>query len=493
MLSLLFMFIRKIMVRFKFSLLLGTVLLAGSGLVQAAGLLLPDTGLRQDLDWLNNRGIIHINLATWPLSQEEVASALVNAKPASDADQQVLDRIQQRLEEIKVSVQLSAHTASQFPDMPQGFGQAEQDQHRISAVGQWQNEHVDLRLQANVVGGDGGNKPSHWLPSGSYAAAKIGNQWLSFGQIPRYWGPGHEGSLILGNSARPVTAFSLQRAVQDPFESPWLSWLGRWQYQVFAGQLSQYDSVPHAKLIGMRLDVMPTDSVQIGLHRTIQWGGKGRPQSLRSFGNALLGQGENEDSADKSQEPGNQIAGLDVRLKLQTWLNMPLGVYAQMIGEDEAGYFPSKKAYLLGIDGAHAWGDNTVNWSLEGADTRVEFKREGVVYDHHLYRGGYYQQGLPLGYALGGDAQSVSVRLAVSTPKRHTFSGQLMHAKVNPRNQAINGLYAQRDDLNGIKLGWEKTFKNGLNVGSQLWYVNSKNHQHDYGLGAGVKILLPLR
>ncbi|QRQ82449.1 capsule assembly Wzi family protein [Paralysiella testudinis] len=474
-------------------LLFGSLLLLNSQLIQAAGLLLPDRGLRQDLDWLNSRGVISINLAVWPLSQEEIDAALDNAKPSNTTDSMVLNRVQQHLQNIKAPVQISAYAGSQLNAMTSGFGQTEHDQRRASVAGQWQNPDFDVRLQANLVGGDGGRKPSHWLPANSYAAAKVGNQWLSFGQIPRYWGPGQEGSLILGDAARPVTAFSLQRAEQKPFETPLLSWLGRWQYQVFAGQLSQYDAIPNTKLIGMRVDLMPTDYLQLGAHRVFQWGGENRPQSLKSFGKAFLGKGENEESADKSNEPGNQIAGLDIQLKLQPLVDVPVNLYAQMVGEDEAGYFPSKKAYLFGIRGAHAWNANTINWSLEGADTRVEFKDTGIIYGHHLYRDGYYQQGLPLGYALGGDAQNISARLAVTTPDQQTFSGHVMHAKVNPTNQRNNERYSHNDTLNGVALGWEKTFKNGLNLGSQLWYVDSQNHQHDHGFGAGMKLSMPLR
>lgn len=79
----------------------------------------------------------------------------------------------------------------------------------------------------------------------------------------------------------------LQRADQSPFETPWLSWIGRWQYQLSAGQLSQYSSVPHTKLIGARFTMMPTDFTELGASRVMQWGGEGRPQSRVRSGKAL--------------------------------------------------------------------------------------------------------------------------------------------------------------------------------------------------------------
>ena len=52
-------------------------------------------------------------------------------------------------------------------------------------------------------------------------------------QIPTWWGPGHDGSLIRGDASRPVWRDGT-RAVQNAFETKWLSWIGPWQYQAFA-------------------------------------------------------------------------------------------------------------------------------------------------------------------------------------------------------------------------------------------------------------------
>ena len=48
----------------------------------AAGLVVNDNDLRNDLAWLSDRGVIHLSLSTWPLSQEEIARSLKKAKPS---------------------------------------------------------------------------------------------------------------------------------------------------------------------------------------------------------------------------------------------------------------------------------------------------------------------------------------------------------------------------------------------------------------------------
>ncbi len=45
----------------------------------AAGLVVNDNDLRNDLAWLSDRGVIHLSLSTWPLSQEEISRALKKA------------------------------------------------------------------------------------------------------------------------------------------------------------------------------------------------------------------------------------------------------------------------------------------------------------------------------------------------------------------------------------------------------------------------------
>ncbi len=163
-----------------------------------------------------------------------------------------------------------------------------------------------------------------------------------------------------------------------------------------------------------------------------------------------------------------------------------------MVGEDEAGFLPSKNFYLLGIDGSYAWGQNNVNWYVEGADTTTSFdRRTNVTYRHHIYKDGFYQQGYPLGYSYGGDAQTITSKLTVSTPDRQRYSGKLIYAKVNPNDQTINQAYPNKDTLRGFEAGWGKTFNNGLQLQATAWVLDSERDNTD--VGAGLKLAMPLR
>ena len=76
------------------------------------------------------------------------------------------------------------------------------------------------------------------------------------------------------------------------------------------------------------------------LHVYCNGAAEGRSQSLDSLWNAIKGN-DNFDSAD--DDKSNQIAGLDFRLNMQPLLQIPVGIYGQYVGEDEAGFLPAKK------------------------------------------------------------------------------------------------------------------------------------------------------
>jgi len=475
--------------RAKFSALVATGLLTCALTSHASGLVAPDADLRSDLAWLSDRGVINVSLSTWPLSQEEITKVLSLAKPVTNTEKRVIDRVQQRVSAIKSQVRITGYTSTDKPGTPQGFGQTPYADHRLGVAASQSGEFWDINLQGNVEGNQRVSDGSRFNLNGSYAAVKVWNQWLSFGEISQWWGPGYDGSLIRGDATRPVAGFSLQRADQSPFETPWLSWMGRWQYQLFAGQLAQYTPVPNTKLLGARFTLMPTDFLELGASRVMQWGGDGRPQSWNSFWKGAIGK-DNDDSGQRN-DPGNQLAGFDFKLKLQPLIGAPVSLYGQLIGEDEAGYLPSQNTFLLGLEGHPEWGTSTLNWSLEGADTRANMSRKGYVYNHASYTDGYYQQGYPLGHAMGGDGTILSGRLELVQEDGQRWSTRLVYAKVNPESLRINKAFPKSDTLKGIQAGWGYNFDSKVKFDTSVWYTHSKTNTND-DVGASLGFEIPI-
>src|SRR5690606_34464550 len=323
---------------------------------------------------------------------------------------------------------------------------------------------------------------------GSYIAGKLWNQWLIAGQIPTYWGSAHDGSLIRGDASRPVYGVTMQRAEQNAFANKWLAWIGPWQYQAFAGQLQDYDAVPDAKLIGLRVTAQPLPYLELGASRAMQWGGEGRPENLSSLWNAFLGYKDNGDNG----IPGtsNQVAGLDTRLNLLPLINIPMGVYAQYIGEDEAGYMPAKKMYLAGVDYSSSYNNMPFQLYTEWADTRTNGKVQGISYNHSVYTDGFYQRGYTLAHAMDGDGQMVSVGGDIRFDRLNRVNARVLLAKLNKSNRATNLAFPQQDELKALDLTWTHYLRPDIPLKLNGWVGDSEVYGNDGGVSIGIEFPL---
>jgi len=175
-------------------------------------------------------------------------------------------------------------------------------------------------------------------------------------------------------------------------------------------------NVERALLFGMRIDFSPFgwDWLDIGLNRTAQWSGDGRPGDLDTFWHLLVGEDNRVNGVTFENEPGNQLAGVDYRLKIEDWR---IAQYGQVVGEDEETYLPDANMILFGIE---HWGelrDWNASWRIyyEWADTRAGHlladpdsghrrnRAYNIAYNHSIYREGYRYKGRSIGHAIDGD------------------------------------------------------------------------------------------
>ena len=458
-----------------------------SSITLAQGLVLNDENLRTDLNWLNQQGVIQISTSTWPLSGDEIQRALAQAKVSNNTQQKVVNSVIHALKADNGPAKVGLYAGTDLTTIPQTFGDNQKSQYQVAAEFNAGGENWDAKLRINgekdplIDNGHDANV------EGSYLAGKLWNQWLIAGQVPTYWGPGHDGSLIRGDASRPVYGITAQRAVQNAFETRWLSWIGPWQYQAFAGQLDDYKAIAGAKLLSLRLTVQPVAYLEPGGSRILQWGGEGRPESLDSLWNAIKGN-DNFDSA--NDDKSNQIAGLDFRLNMQPLLQIPVGIYGQYVGEDEAGFLPAKKMYLAGADFSSIYKNMPYQLYAEWADTRTNGQVDGVSYNHYVYTDGYYQYGFPLGHAIGGDGQMYSVGGDIRFDVMNRLSGRALYAKVNQSNLAINAAFPKEDSIKGLDLTWTHYIKPTLPLKVNGWVSDSDLNGRDGGVSVGVEIPL---
>jgi hypothetical protein len=278
---------------------------------------------------------------------------------------------------------------------------------------------------------------------GSIVSLPLGPGRVYLSSERRHWGPAWTASLILDGAAPPVPALGWRKTDASRFDTGWLAWLGPWSADVFFGQLSGRLPPEHVKLIGLRLNLVPLPDLEIGLSRTLQWGGDGRPQDPRSLLRALLGV-DNVEGPDHSDEPGNQLGGFDLRYTLRLPRHAALAVYGQAIGEDEAGSLPSRYLGSAGIDLAFAAGGGTWRLFAERANTvagaALGKPFPGTAYRHPLYPSGYAQRGEPLGHPAGGDVAIDSLGLiAERGPVAATLRVHRGHAEAAAPQFAVPG------------------------------------------------------
>ena len=414
--------------------------LAGATAVAEPWVAPGDVKLRHDLQRLADAGLLTGPSLSWPIAWSQVARELGRADPAtlSDGDRASLDRLRTRAaREMRAGdVRLEAMIAGSADPTPlRTFESIPREEGEARLAADWVGQRFAWKLSATVVADPDDDHTVR--PDGSYLAMSLGNWMVSAGYLERWWGPGWQGSLILGSNARPLPSIALDRNEATPFDLPVLRWLGPWRFSTFMGQFESDRDYPEALLFGMRAEIRPHATLQIAASRTAQWCGDGRPCDLDTFWDLLVG---NDNDQDLSEQPGNQLAGFDLRW---SWpgARVPLALYAQAIGEDEAGFMPSK---YLGLFGLETWGDlGGGSWRVhaEYADTACDFLSDppefGCAYTNTIYFSGYRYRGRVLGHSMDADGESVGGGVLFIDARGRRWELQGRNLKLNRAGAAL--------------------------------------------------------
>lgn len=449
---------------------------ACTGAARAEPFAVPgEEGLRHDVHLLADAGILRTPVTSWPLSWPDIARDVFDVKNPGDFDdatQAALDRVRQQARRASSTgfkgLGLRASAAHE-PERLRRFAGSPRDEGELQISAGWLGDHIAVGLRATVVlDPDDGQE---LRADGSYLAFDVGNWIVSAGVVDRWWGPGSEGSLILSNNARPVPSVTLERNYSDPFKSRWLSWIGPWRASIAVGQTeSSGVAVPNAKLLAARVNFKPRPWLEFGLSRTAQFCGDGRPCDFDTFVDLLFGRDNRSDSLSEEDEPGNQMAGYDVRMR-SPWPALPLAIYTQWIGEDEAGGFPSK---FLGLAGAEVWGSSRFGgWRLRGefADTACTFTREepdfNCAYRNTLYPQGYTYRGRVIGHSMDNDGRMYSLGGTLVRPSGNLVSFVARRVELNRDGTGSHTISTASVDLYNVELRYSRVFGAGrLSLGA---------------------------
>ena len=393
--------------------------LFGASFLFAEPFLAPnDPFLRHEIRLLGDSGELTGLQNTWPLDLGGLSA--MRAEQSSSLPHSLLDD--------RISLESQSGWSPIFTTLgisddrvtARGFGPEPRSSFSTNASVSWMNDRFAAKLSLNAFYGMEtdwkGRKDEGFALDGSYIAARLGNWSASFGQVERWWGPGWDGSLILSTNARPIPAISIDRRVPEPFDTKWLSWLGPWSFHSFIGRLEEERTIPNPYLWGMRGEIRPSliDGLEVGFFRMIQLGGEGRPEGFSTWADAFFSQdnyGANTGNNNRSLEPGNQLAGIDLRWKV---LDLPVALYGQVVGEDEDKFLPNCLMFQYGVEGWHNLGDSTLRVFAEYADLTSYWwtddpRTHNISYGHHIYSDGYRYRGRPIGHWSDQDSQILSL------------------------------------------------------------------------------------
>ena len=431
-----------------------------------------DSALRHDIQRLADYGVITGPTSTWPLAWGPILADITAFAVDGDTPPDVIDALARvkaragwdaRTNEVFFNARANAAEKPKrirsFEDTPRGRAEVS-----VGVTYTTDNFTASINTQALDVPDD----KEEFRADRSVVAAAVGNWSISANTLDRWWGPGWDGSLILSNNARPIPAISIDRTFTDAFESKWLSWIGPWDLSVHFGQMESDREVPDAKFFGMRFNFKPLPNLEIGLSRTAQWCGEDRPCDLDTFVDLFAGRDNvGDDNLDRSNEPGNQLAGFDVRWTTRIF-DKPVAVYGQFIGEDEAGGLPSRYIGQIGIEGTGVFRDRwSYRWFGEYAGTACQFYESSELfncaYDNGIYKTGYRYRGRSVGHPADSDARLVSIGVLAVDDKEQEWAATIRMGELNTGGppDPRHSLTPTQEDIISIDFRHSRAFKFG--------------------------------
>lgn len=251
------------------------------------------------------------------------------------------------------------------------------------------------------------------LASG-YARLTLWNVELLVGRENLWWGPGLRGSLILSNNAPPLDQVRIGAA--EPFLLPWVGqWLGPTKLLFFVAQLEERRDHARAKLAGARATIAPFPFLELGISRTMTFGGEPSPQpDFVDFLRLLFDPPAGDDLVREPELRSNNVFAIDADLRLANvdrW-GLPardLRFYWEFGWDDtccETAFVPLEEA-LSFLVGGHLLGV----FGREGLEARVEYAQSsGLSFTHSSFTSGYWTRGEVISHPMGTDGRSLYAR-----------------------------------------------------------------------------------
>lgn len=448
-----------------------SLLALGAGLAAAALTAVPalagpfaevgDRQLRQDVDLLYAAGLIEGPVDSYPLPWAQIEQGLDKAKDGRVLDPHLkaaadrLDRLADfAAERVSLDIRIAA---TNEVSVARDFGNTARAQFDGSGRIEYNDDRVSVALGAGLRSGvrpgvqaTDGSTYVHFEPS--QVAVRLGNWALYGGYTEQWWGPGQDGALLWSNSTRPMPKIGIKRLVPDRIDFPVLRWLGPVRLDFFVGVLDEARDFRNSIVVGTRINFAPARGLQIGLNRSQQLCGQGRPCGAEQIAASFLGVGNLDNPRLGSIEAfrnqaGNQIAGYDISY-VQRFGKLTAKVYFEGEAEDFDNVIIEQYGRLIGGTLAGPIGGKGASFTTtaEYADTFAAALFNGTplekltgsrrvfpisLYNNSLYTSGYAYRALPIGHWADGDARVLTVSAAVTDTRNRRYYASARSVELN--------------------------------------------------------------
>jgi len=298
------------------------------------------------------------------------------------------------------------------------------------------------------------------LLDGSYVAQRIGNVAVYAGTMTHWWGPGWISALSLSNNARPFPQVGISRIDTTPFNSPWLSWVGPWQFEFLVGWLDGPRIAKNTLWDGLRLSINPIPGLEIAVARIQELCGTGHPcKPLAEWANIY----------NTPQNPGRDNGEGNIDIKYSGIMGShTYEIYMQLMNEDPNPIVYSGTSHLFG---ASVWvpirktnmrftAEYTSSIATKNIFSFGEY-RYGYAYNDYKYVDGMRYRDRTLGFSLDCDSRLASLQASWIAPNTSTYTFTYHHAWIgSPNSVGANAVSTTPVIVNigeaktGIPLPW---------------------------------------
>ncbi len=405
-----------------------------------------DADLRADIEILAGAGVIDDITMQWPLPWASIVTRL-RARDALAQQPAYVRAAAARVvaaaaDQMQFGTLTAAATvdATNAPNVVRDFGALG----RETAIGQLSAEYMSQTTAVRVA--LGAEHPYHgggaaFIPDGSYIAQKVGGAVFYAGYLTHWWGPGWISSLSLSDNARPFPQIGFARDQTDAFDTPWLSWIGPWQFEFFVGVLDGPRLARNTLYVGTRFAINPIPHLEIGFARTTQLCGTGhRCVPIADYFNSGLQTIANPNAT-------NDESTFDFKYS-DTLGGWPFQIYMQLMNEDNGPFVQSATSHLFG---ASVWlpiADNPLRLTFEYTDSIATANifsfgnvDHGTAYNNTQYPDGMRYRGRTLGFSLDGDSRLATAQASWRDSDNWTYEVTYNYARVsdalNPSFNAV--------------------------------------------------------